>query len=70
LYFTGESFRNVQKFLKLQGVKVTHVAILSIERRQWYYCGGGNGAHSISSHGIGGNRANATTIPKSEMFFN
>lgn len=28
LYFTGESFRNVQKFLKLQGVNVSHVAIL------------------------------------------
>ena len=28
LYFTGESLRNVQKFLKLQGVKVSHVAIL------------------------------------------
>jgi putative transposase len=27
LYFTGESFRNVQKFLQLQGVKVTHVAV-------------------------------------------
>jgi len=27
LYFTGESLRNVQKFLKLQGVKVSHVAI-------------------------------------------
>ena len=27
LYFTGESFRNVQKFLLLQGVKVSHVAI-------------------------------------------
>ena len=27
LYFTGESFRNVQKFLKLQGVKVSHVAV-------------------------------------------
>ena len=27
LYFTGESFRNVQKFLKLQGVKISHVAI-------------------------------------------
>src|SRR5437899_11778057 len=27
LYFTGESFRNVQKFLKLQGLKVSHVAI-------------------------------------------
>jgi len=28
LYFTGESLRNVQKFLRLQGVKVSHVAIL------------------------------------------
>lgn len=28
LYVTGESFRNVQKFLKLQGVKVSHVTIL------------------------------------------
>jgi len=27
LYFTGESYRNVQKFLKLQGVKVSHVAV-------------------------------------------
>jgi len=27
LYFTGESLRNVQKFLKLQGVRVSHVAI-------------------------------------------
>lgn len=27
LYFTGESFRNIQKFLKLQGVKIIHVAI-------------------------------------------
>jgi putative transposase len=27
LYFTGESFRNVQKFLKLQGVKITHVTV-------------------------------------------
>jgi len=27
LYFTGESFRNVQKFLKLQGVGVSHVAV-------------------------------------------
>jgi putative transposase len=26
-YFTGESFRNVQKFLKLHGVNITHVAI-------------------------------------------
>ena len=28
LYFTGESFRNVQKFLKLQGVAVSHVTIM------------------------------------------
>lgn len=28
LYFTGESYRNVQKFLKLQGVKVSHVCIM------------------------------------------
>jgi putative transposase len=28
LYFTGESLRNVQKFLKLQGVTISHVAIL------------------------------------------
>ena len=27
LYFTGESLRNVQKFLRLQGVKVSHVTI-------------------------------------------
>jgi len=27
LYFTGESFRNVQKFLRLQGVNVSHVAV-------------------------------------------
>ncbi len=27
LYFTGESLRNVQKFLSLQGVNVSHVAI-------------------------------------------
>ncbi len=27
LYFTGESFRNVQRFLKLQGVAVSHVAV-------------------------------------------
>jgi transposase-like protein len=26
-YSTGESFRNVQKFLKLHGVNITHVAI-------------------------------------------
>jgi putative transposase len=28
LYFTGESYRNVQKFLKLQGFNISHVAIL------------------------------------------
>jgi putative transposase len=27
LYFTGESLRNIQKFLKLQGMKITHVSI-------------------------------------------
>ena len=27
LYFTGESLRNVQKFLMLQGVKISHVGI-------------------------------------------
>jgi putative transposase len=27
LYFTGESFRNVKQFLKLQGVKMSHVAV-------------------------------------------
>ena len=27
LYFSGESLRNVQKFLKLQGMNVTHVAV-------------------------------------------
>lgn len=27
LYFTGESLRNVQKFLKLQGITISHVAI-------------------------------------------
>lgn len=27
LYFTGESLRNVQKFLKLQGVNISHVAV-------------------------------------------
>jgi putative transposase len=29
LYFTGESFRSVQKFMRLQGVNVSHVAIYS-----------------------------------------
>jgi len=27
LYFTGESLRNVQKFLELQGVKITHKTV-------------------------------------------
>jgi transposase-like protein len=27
LYFTGESFRNVKRFLRLQGVNVSHVAV-------------------------------------------
>jgi putative transposase len=27
LYFTGESFRNVQKFLKIQGVNVSHMGV-------------------------------------------
>jgi putative transposase len=27
LYFTGESYRNVQKFLKLQGVTISHVGV-------------------------------------------
>jgi putative transposase len=33
LYFTGESLRNVQKFLRLQGVKFSHVAILKWIRK-------------------------------------
>lgn len=28
LYFTGESLRNVQKFLKLQGIEISHTSIL------------------------------------------
>jgi transposase-like protein len=28
LYFTGESLRNVQKFLRLEGVKINHVTVL------------------------------------------
>ena len=27
LYFTGESFRNVKRFLELQGLKISHVAV-------------------------------------------
>lgn len=33
LYFTGESFRSVQKFLRLQGVNVSHVAIYGWVRK-------------------------------------
>lgn len=33
LYFTGESLRNVQKFLKLQGVTISHVSILKWIKR-------------------------------------
>src|SRR5213594_2243153 len=33
LYFTGESLRNVQKFLALQGVKISHVGILKWIRK-------------------------------------
>ncbi len=33
LYFTGESLRSVQKFLRLQGVNVSHVAVLKWIRK-------------------------------------
>ncbi len=33
LYFTGESLRGVQKFLRLQGVDVSHVAVLKWIRK-------------------------------------
>jgi putative transposase len=33
LYFTGESFRNVQKFLRMQGVKVSHVTVYNWIRK-------------------------------------
>ncbi|MFB3887973.1 MAG: transposase, partial [Candidatus Bathyarchaeia archaeon] len=33
LYFTGESFRNVMKFLRLQGVKLSHVTVLRWVRK-------------------------------------
>jgi transposase-like protein len=33
LYFTGESFRNIQKFLRLEGVKMSHVFGTRILRR-------------------------------------
>ncbi len=33
LYFTGESLRNVQKFLRLQGITVSHVAVLKWIRK-------------------------------------
>jgi hypothetical protein len=34
LYFTGESFRNVQKFLKLQGVKTCY---LQMDKKVCYF---------------------------------
>ena len=33
LYFTGESFRNVKRFLDLQGVKISHVAVYKWTRK-------------------------------------
>jgi putative transposase len=33
LYFTGESLRNIEKFLKLQGLKITHVSIYNWIRK-------------------------------------
>jgi transposase-like protein len=33
LYFTGESLRNVQKFLKLQGITISHVAVMKWIRK-------------------------------------
>jgi putative transposase len=33
LYFTGESYRNVQKFLKLQGIEVDHSTVLRWVRK-------------------------------------
>ncbi|MDV3277465.1 MAG: DDE-type integrase/transposase/recombinase [Nitrososphaerales archaeon] len=33
LYFTGESLRNVQKFLRLQGVNTSHVSVLNWIRK-------------------------------------
>jgi putative transposase len=33
LYFTGESLRNIQKFLKLQGMKITHISIYNWIRK-------------------------------------
>jgi len=33
LYFTGASLRNIQKFLKLQGVKISHVSIYNWIRK-------------------------------------
>jgi transposase-like protein len=33
LYFTGESLRNVQRFLRLQGVNVSHVSVLKWIRK-------------------------------------
>jgi transposase-like protein len=33
LYFSGESLRKVQKFLKMQGVKVSHVTVYNWTRK-------------------------------------
>src|SRR5487761_112789 len=33
LYFTGESLRNVKKFLRLQGVRISHVSVLKWIRK-------------------------------------
>jgi transposase-like protein len=33
LYFSGESFRNVQKFLRLQGVQISHVTVCKWVRK-------------------------------------
>jgi len=33
LYFSGESLRNTQKFLRLQGLNVSHVAVLNWIRK-------------------------------------
>jgi transposase-like protein len=40
LYFTGESLRNVQKFLKLQGITINHVTVLRWIRKYVKLMGG------------------------------
>ena len=37
LYFTGESLRNVQKFLKLQGLKINHNTIYKWIKKVCYF---------------------------------